>query len=74
MRHNNLDCKKCETNFIYYPQDVFFDDKGYGYSTKLVKCPECGCINIIRYMEDRSMKLNDDSRYYDYRRKSFLKK
>lgn len=73
MKSNNLDCKKCKSNFIYHQQEVFFDDKGFGYSTKLVKCPECGCINVIQYIEDRAIKLNNDSRYYDYRRESFLK-
>ena len=54
--------------YMYDDLETFFDDHGYGYSTKLVKCKCCGKINIVRYYQDRAMKLNNDSRFYDYRR------
>lgn len=54
--------------YMYDDSETFFDDYGYGYSTKLVKCKCCGKINIVRYYQDRAMKLNNDSRFYDYRR------
>lgn len=72
MAKHNLTCTKCSEDFIYKPEEAFFDDHGFGYSTKLVKCPYCGQINIIKYYEDRSMKLNRDSRYYNYERKSYI--
>lgn len=59
-------CKKCDTWFEYDQHEVMFDDKGYGYSTKLVKCKHCGCLNVVHYYEDRAMKLNNDSRFYKY--------
>ena len=46
--------------------DTIFDENGYAYSTKLVKCKHCGRLNVIRYFEDDSMKLNNDRKYYDY--------
>ena len=42
--------------FVYKPEDTWFDDKGYGYSTKLCKCKYCGQINIIKHFEDRAIK------------------
>lgn len=50
----------------YKQTDAIFDENGYGYSTKLVKCKHCGRLNVIRYFEDDSMKLNNDRKYYDY--------
>ena len=46
-----------------------WDESGYGYSTKLVKCPECGQINIIGYVEDDGFDVNYDLRFYEYRRR-----
>lgn len=63
---NNCKCKKCDTEFVFKPEDVWWNDKGSMYSAKLTKCPECGCINVIRYKEDRGFNLNYDSRYYRY--------
>ena len=53
---NNKTCSRCGVNFIFRPEETWFDDKGYGYSTKLVRCPHCGQINIIKHIEDRAMK------------------
>lgn len=63
-----MECSSCHKEYIYDDSEVFYDDYGYGYSTKLVTCKCCGKINIVRYYEDRAMKLNNDSRFYDYRR------
>lgn len=64
-------CSSCFQFFDYTNDDIIFDNNGYGYSTKLVKCKVCGKLNIIEYYEDRSMKLNNDSRYYDYSKHEF---
>ena len=62
---NSKTCTKCHEDFIYYPEQIWFDDKGYGYSTKLCRCPYCGQINILKHIEDYSMKkLNRDNREY----------
>ena len=61
---HNLKCKKCKENFVYHPKDTYWDDNGYGYSVKLIKCPFCGCINVVKYYEDRGLYVNYDNRYY----------
>lgn len=59
-------CTSCRERFTYMRSETIFDNHGYGYSTKLVKCKHCGKLNVIRYFEDASMKLNNDRKYYDY--------
>ena len=69
----NATCGNCG-DFIYENTEIYFDENGYGYSTKLVKCPSCGRPVVIGHYEDRAMKkLNKDNRYYDYGQKTFLK-
>lgn len=61
----NIQCKKCNSSFKYEPDDIFWDEKGYAYSTKLVRCSECGCVNVLGYVEDYGFsKLNTDRRLY----------
>lgn len=58
-------CKKCGKLFIYEPDDVWWDEKGYGYSTKLVQHKDCGCINVVEHVEDYGFsRLNTDVRLY----------
>lgn len=66
-------CAKCKKQIIYYKKDTYFDDAGYGYSTKLVTCLNCNTPNVIKHYEDRAMKLNNDSRFYNYTKESFIK-
>lgn len=63
---NNAFCKKCKTDFIFLPHEAFWDDHGYGYSTKLVKCPYCGQVTVVKHQIDRSLNMNNDKRYYKY--------
>ena len=65
-------CKKCGEVFTYLHNQTYFDDTGYGYSTRLIKCPHCNTPNVLKHYEDRAMKLNNDSRFYDYTLKTFL--
>ena len=61
----NIQCKKCNSIFKFKPDDIFWNEKGYGYSTKLVRCSECGCANVLGYVEDYGFsKLNTDRRLY----------
>ena len=58
-------CKKCGSSFKFKPDECFWDEKGYGYSTKLVRCSECNCINVIEHVEDYGFaKMNTDRRLY----------
>ena len=54
-------CKKCAQAFEYSPKDAIWDDNGYGYSTKLVRCKHCQTLNVIKILEDRDYK----SRWYE---------
>jgi hypothetical protein len=53
----------------YSEDETWIDDKGSGYSTKLIRCGCCQKINVIKYFIDENMNLNNDKRFYDYRRK-----
>jgi hypothetical protein len=64
VEREHKECKKCKTIFSYSPEDIWWDESGTGYSTKLCKCPECGCINVIQYNEDRSLDINNDRRFF----------
>lgn len=57
-------CSSCG-GFKVQPENIWFDNKGYGYSTKFTRCPHCGQIIILKYFEDYGFNhLNSDSRYY----------
>ena len=58
------ECKKCKTIFSYSPEDVWWDEHGTGYSTKLIKCPECGCVNVLSHKEDYGFDVNNDRRFF----------
>lgn len=65
FHENNTKCKKCGSYFKFNNNDAYFDEHGFGYSTKLVKCPECGSINVLYTLEDFGIsKLNSDERLY----------
>ncbi len=67
--HHYCKCKKCNESFVYESDDIFWDEKGMGYSAKLTKCKHCGCINVIKYIEDYGFGImNTDYRLYDYSR------
>lgn len=59
-------CTKCDNISDYGPEDVHWDYSGYGYDTKYSICPNCGRINIIKYIIDENMDINNDLRYYTY--------
>lgn len=67
-RKRDLTCFACGQVSQYNRLDTFWDDNGYGYSTRLINCPHCGKINILSYKEDRKINVNNDSRYYTYQR------
>ena len=58
------ECKKCRTIYSYTQEDTWWDERGYGYSTKLCKCPECGNINVVSHNEDFGLDVNNDARFY----------
>lgn len=44
-------CIRCEAEFQYEVTETWWDYKGTDYDAKLVKCPLCGAINVIKYIE-----------------------
>ena len=55
-------CTSCQQEYDVESSKVWWDENGFGYSTKLSRCPKCGHINIIMYIEDEWIKeglLND---------------
>ena len=58
-------CGKCDVPTDYTPEDYIWDFNGYGYDTKYVVCPECGRINIVKYIIDGNFDINNDARYYN---------
>ncbi len=56
-------CKKCAEVFYYTENDAFWDYEGMNYDAKLVKCPNCECINVIKYVELPNRSWWDIKRY-----------
>ena len=61
---NNSSCRSCNSSFIFKPDEVWFDEQGYGYSTRLTRCPYCGKIVVLGYIEDYGFNVNSDERFY----------
>lgn len=59
-----LTCEKCNNTAM---MPTWWDEHGYGYSTKLAQCPQCGNIIIIKYIKDHGLDINNDIRYYRYK-------
>ena len=58
-------CKSCKSDFVFKPDEAWFDEKGLGYSTKLTKCPYCGKIVVLKHLEDKGLNVNLDKRFYE---------
>lgn len=62
---DELKCKKCKRNFKFSKEQTYWDEKGYGCSTKLVNCPHCNCPNVVKISVDRWLrKLNNNGWEY----------
>ena len=66
MEKEHKVCKKCKSIFSYAPEDTWWDESGSGYSTKLCRCTECGCINVINHIEDSGIDVNKNLKFYEY--------
>ena len=69
MKHK-IQCIQCGSVDKYSDENFWWDDHGYGYSTKLVRCKHCDQINIVRYQEDFGFDVNNDMRWYEQKRNS----
>ena len=54
-------CKKCHS--LFKPDKYEWCEQGM-YSEKITKCPECGCINVVKYQDGFNQNPNFDERYY----------
>lgn len=60
-----VNCPKCDW-FMVDKESTYFDEAGT-YTTRLAKCPYCGEIRVVEFIEDKSsLYVNDDDRYYVY--------
>ncbi|MBR2247752.1 MAG: hypothetical protein IJ880_12165 [Bacilli bacterium] len=55
-------CKHCDEMFTYEDIDVKWDYSG-SVDAKIIVCPLCNKVNIIRYW-DRNINPNTDQRYF----------
>lgn len=60
-----ITCCQCGESHEYSENEVKWDEGGYGYSTKLVECPYCKQLNIVRNHEDFGLDVNKDKRFYE---------
>lgn len=60
-------CCQCGISHDYKIEELKIDYSGLGYIAKLGTCPHCGQINIIKYIEDDNLDINNDERYYKYK-------
>lgn len=58
-------CIQCGKKISVDKNDGWWNDSGYGYSTKLTKCPDCGQLNIVKYQIDDGFDVNKDERWYE---------
>ena len=57
-------CKKCGFKWWAIKEEEYWDENGYGYSTKLCNCPSCNTPKVIKYYEDCSLDINTDTRWF----------
>ena len=62
-KKHNCTCKRCKTNFVYKADDTRWIEQGM-YSEKVTNCPECGCINVVKYVDGFNQNPNWDKRYF----------
>lgn len=55
-----IKCIQCGKTFESTDELTYWDDSGYGYSTKLSRCRYCGQLNIIRYQKDKWLIDNNE--------------
>ena len=61
-------CQCCDVDFTYKQDDTKWYEFA-GYSAKTVICPYCKRTIVVKYLEDISLDVNNDPRYYSYKRR-----
>ena len=52
-------CIQCGKKISVDKNDGWWNDSGYGYSTKLTRC-NCGQLNIVKYQLDKWLFEQED--------------
>ena len=55
-----IKCIQCGKTFESKDDLIYWDDNGFGYSTKLSRCPYCGQLNILKYQFDKWLVDNNE--------------
>ena len=63
----NMTCGKCNSKILYDKKDIKIHYHT-GYECHTVKCPYCKRINIIGYVEQYGFDVNNDIRFYQYKK------
>ena len=61
MEREYVKCSRCEAEFTSDNFEIIFDENGYGYSTKLKKCKQCGQVHIVKYYFDNWLNSINES-------------
>lgn len=65
---NMTSCRQCKQIFSYEESEtIWFEWKLY--SEKTIACPHCKHVNTLKYEDQSGLDVNQDTRFYDYRRK-----
>ena len=64
VEQNYCYCKKCDESYVFMPDEVEWFEHGT-YSEKTTKCPWCGCVNVVKYVDGFNQNPNLDKRYFD---------
>lgn len=54
-------CNKCHS--LFKPDKYEWVEHGT-YSSKITKCPKCGCVNVVKYQDGFNQNPNFDKRYF----------
>lgn len=61
-------CRQCGEVFSYEESDTIWFEWKF-YSEKTISCPHCKFVNVLKYEDQLGLNVNEDKRFYDYRRK-----
>lgn len=61
-------CRQCGSVFSYEESDAIWVEWRF-YSEKTIICPHCKIVNVLKHEDQLGLNVNQDKRFYDYRRK-----
>lgn len=64
-----ITCNHCGQIYILEESKTWWNEDGV-WSHKLSKCPCCNGVNTVKFEIYHELDINNDERYYDYRRRT----